>query len=164
MSEPIRKRMSCFLFFQLQNYCKSTLYIPSSLTFNQRLESLKSKYSIHYKEKKPSFSSSFYYHQLIENSKRCIVGLETTYRDDLELNTTYVVGQTLEGETMLLPKQLMEQANIITINEDNILEDEPIENNNHLDISDKQISVTDIMKTPYISQGNVVRCVTGSFD
>jgi hypothetical protein len=66
----------------------------------------------------------------------------------------------------------MEQANIITINENNFIENQPIENN-HLDISDenenentqdKQISVTDIIKTSYISQGNVVRCVTGSFD
>jgi len=66
---------------------------------------------------------------------------------------------------MLLPKQLIEQANVITINENNIIEEEEI-NMNHLDISDenKQISVTDILKTSYISQGNVVRCVTGSFD
>jgi hypothetical protein len=66
---------------------------------------------------------------------------------------------------MLLPKQLIEQANVITINENNIIEEEEI-NMNHLDISDenKQISVTDILKTNYISQGNVVRCVTGSFD
>jgi hypothetical protein len=97
------------------------------------------------------------------------VALETNYRDALELNTTYLVGKTLEGETMLLPKQLMEQANVITISENNLLEDDQIEDN-HSDISDdddddqKQISVTDIIKTPYISQGNVVRCVTGSFD
>ncbi len=112
-----------------------------------------------------------YYYQLIENSKHCIVALETTYRDGLEFNTTYLVGETLEGETMLLPKQLIEQANIITINENNLIDDEQIENNHHSDISDenendhdKQISVTDIIKTSYISQGNVVRCVTGSFD
>jgi hypothetical protein len=71
---------------------------------------------------------------------------------------------------MLLPKQLIEQANVITINENNIIEDEEEINMNHLDISDenkhddKQISVKDILKTSYISQGNVVRCVTGSFD
>jgi hypothetical protein len=67
---------------------------------------------------------------------------------------------------MLLPKQLIEQANVITLNENNnIIEDEQIEDNQS-DISDnnEQISVTDIIKTPYISQGNVVRCVTGSFD
>jgi hypothetical protein len=92
----------------------------------------------------------------------------------LELNTTYLVGKTLEGETILLPKQLMEQANVITISENNLLEDEQIENH-HTDVSDandddddddhqKQITVTDIIKTPYVSQGNVVRCVTGSFD
>jgi hypothetical protein len=110
-----------------------------------------------------------YYYKLIEESKHCIVGLETTYRDGLELNTTYLVGKTLEGETMLLPKQLIEQANVITISEDNIIENEQIDNN-HSDISDEnnndheQLSVTDILKTPYISQGNVVRCVTGSFD
>ena len=71
---------------------------------------------------------------------------------------------------MLLPKQLIEQANVITINENNIIEDEEETNENHLDISDEnkhndnQASVTDILKTSYISQGNVVRCVTGSFD
>jgi hypothetical protein len=72
---------------------------------------------------------------------------------------------------MLLPKQLMEQANIITINENNLIDDEEQIEKFHLDISDendnnqdKQISVTDIIKTSYISQGNVVRCVTGSFD
>lgn len=104
-----------------------------------------------------------YYRQLIENSKCWIVGLETTYRDSLELNTTYLVGETLEGETMLLPKQLIEQANVITIDENN----QPDNESFHSDISyeDKQsISVTDIIKTTYTSQGNVVRCVTGSFD
>jgi len=139
------------------------LYIPSS-SFNQRLENLKSTFSIQIQHKK---SSSSYYQQLIENSKHCIVALETTYRDDLEFNTTYLVGKTLEGETILLPKQLIEQANIITISDNNLIDEEQIEKQ-HLDISDendnKQISVTDIIKTPYISQGNVVRCVTGSFD
>ena len=107
-------------------------------------------------------SSSSSYHQLIENSKRCIVALETTYRDGLELNTTYLVGRTLENETMLVPKQLIEQANVITINDNHINEDEQIKTN--MSDNHSQTSVTDILKTPYISQGNVIRCVTGSFD
>lgn len=116
--------------------------------------------------------------------------METTYRDGLELNTTYLVGKTLEGETMLLPKQLMEQANVITIDENNTIENDQIDfepiDENHLyltdeqppeileekqsDLSDegqinyKQTPLQDILKTSYISQGNVVRCVTGSFD
>jgi hypothetical protein len=58
----------------------------------------------------------------------------------------------------------MEQANIITINEDEQIDknhSEIFDENEH---NDQQISVTEIIKTPYISQGNVVRCVTGSFD
>ncbi|CAF0919223.1 unnamed protein product [Adineta steineri] len=166
---------------QLQNYCKSTLYTPSSSSLlNQRLENLKLSFSI--KTQRHNKSS---YYKLIEDSKRCIVALETTYRDALELNTTYLVGKTLEGETMLLPKQLIEQANVITINDDHsIKEEEEGEEEEegddeddteeldkiHLDIAnenkhdEKQTSVKDIIKTPYISQGNVVRCVTGSFD
>ncbi|CAF5225730.1 unnamed protein product, partial [Rotaria magnacalcarata] len=93
----------------LQNYCRSRLYTSSS-TLNQRLENLKLSFSNRTQHKKSS-----YYYQLIENSKRCIVALETNYRDALELNTTYLVGKTLEGETMLLPKQLMEQGDVITI-------------------------------------------------
>ena len=68
---------------------------------------------------------------------------------------------------MLLPKQLMEQANVITISENNLLEDAQITNSDASDGDEdeqKQITVTDIIKTPYISQGNVVRCVTGSFN
>ncbi|CAF1037693.1 unnamed protein product [Rotaria sordida] len=148
---------------QLQNYCKSRLYIPTS-TLNQRLENLKSLFSNKIQHNKTSN-----YYKLIEDSKYCIVGLETTYRDGLELNTTYLVGKTLDGETILLPKQLMEQANVITINENNIIEDEQIDEKNS-DISnenednDKQTSVQEILKTSYVSEGNVVRCVTGSFD
>ena len=67
---------------------------------------------------------------------------------------------------MLLPKQLMEQANVITIDETNLLDDEEIDDNHsdHFHIEQKAITVRDILKTPYISEGNVVRCVTGSFD
>ena len=166
MRQSHERSFIIIFFFQLQNYCKTTLPMPPSSSMNQRLENLKSSFL--------QRKSSSYYHQLIENSKRCIVGLETTYRDALELNTTYLVGKTLEGETMLLPKQLMEQANVITINENNLLEDEQIENHHHHpNVSDdegdddddqQQITVTDIIKTPYVSLGNVVRCVTGSFD
>ncbi|CAF1307518.1 unnamed protein product [Rotaria sordida] len=103
------------------------------------------------------------------DSKHCIVGLETTYRDGLELITTYFVEKTLDGEAILLSKQLMKQANGIVINENNTIEDEQIDEK-HLDISneneddDKQTSVKEILKTSYVSEGNVVRCVTKSFD
>ncbi|CAF5006432.1 unnamed protein product, partial [Rotaria sp. Silwood1] len=134
---------------QLQNYCKSKLYNSTS-TFNQRLENLKLSFSNKIQNKKTS-----YYYKLIEDSKRCIIALETTYRDGLELNTTYLVGKTLDGETMLLPKQLMEQANVITINENNTIEDEQTDEK-YLDISyekednDKQTSVKEILKASYI--------------
>ncbi|CAF4963350.1 unnamed protein product, partial [Rotaria socialis] len=96
------------------------------------------------------------------------------YRDALELNTTYLVGKTLEGETMLLPKQLMEQGDVITIGENNSIENEPlVEINSHLSVeqrsdvyNDKYLdlsneiqptyqkaSVQDILKTSYISLG-----------
>ncbi|CAF1196256.1 unnamed protein product, partial [Rotaria sordida] len=110
-----------------------------------------------------------YYYKLIKDSKHCIVGLETTYRDGLELITTYFVEKTLDGEAILLSKQLMKQANVIVINENNTIEDEQIDEK-HLDISneneddDKQTSVKEILKTSYVSEGNVVRCVTKSFD
>ena len=103
------------------------------------------------------------------------MALETTYRDALESNTTYLVGETLEGETMLLPKQLIEQANVITINDnDNAVPEEKqaedMSETNHLDTcnvtkrEEKTVSLRDILKTPYSCEGNVVRCVTGSFD
>lgn len=150
-----------------------------STSLNQRLENLKLLYSNKIQPKQ------FSYYKLIEDAKRWIVGLETTYRDGLEPNTTYIVGETLDGETMLLPKQLMEQANVITIDENNLIEDEQIDgkqfNVSHeksCDISYEkpsetsdeykklttQTTVNEILKTSYISQGNVVRCVTGSFD
>ncbi|UJR21433.1 hypothetical protein I4U23_024519 [Adineta vaga] len=155
---------------QLQAYCKSTSFVPSlSSHFTQRLDNLRLNFS--QKTSQPIKSSHY---KIIEDSKRCIVALETTYRDALELNTTYLVGKTLEGETMLLPKQLIEQANVITINDnDNPIPEEQEEQEcetNHLDIfhrteyEEKAVSVADILKTPYMSQGNVVRCVTGSFD
>ena len=150
----------------MQNYSKTVLHIPSTSGLNQRLENLKSSFG-HSIVSKKSSSLSFYYSQLIENSKHCIVALESTFRDALEMNTTYLVGKTLEGETMLLPKQLIEQGNIVTIDETSPLlnDDEPIEESPSVDYLPPQItSVTDILKTPYISQGNVVRCVTGSFD
>lgn len=131
---------------------------------NQRFENLKSSLGHSVVSTKPSWS---YYSQLIEDSKYCIVGLETTYRDALEMNTTYLVGKTLEGETMLLPKQLMEQANIITMDENHQPSDDDEQQmeeslsklNEH-----SHISMTDILKTTYSSHGNIVRCVTGSFN
>ncbi|CAF1637319.1 unnamed protein product [Adineta ricciae] len=156
---------------QLQAYCKSALYIPSVAShFNQRLDNLRLSLA----RKTPQYPKSSHY-KIIEDSKRCIVALETTYRDALESNTTYLVGETLEGETMLLPKQLIEQANVITINDnDNAIPEEKqtedMFETNHLDTcnvtkrEEKTVSLRDILKTPYSCEGNVVRCVTGSFD
>ena len=130
---------------------------------NQRFENLKSSLGHSTVSTKPSWS---YYSQLIEDSKYCIVGLETTYRDALEMNTTYLVGKTLEGETMLLPKQLIEQANIITMDQpsDDDDDEQQMEESHSKLNEHSHISVTDILKTSYSSHGNIVRCVTGSFN
>lgn len=123
------------------------------------------------------------YYQLIENSKCCIVALETTYRDALELNTTYLIGQTLAGETMLLPKQLMDHANVITINDNDLIEaeeatqsilsdihrfnDQEEEDDDDDDRPPPSSSIQgtfDMVKIPYACHGNLVTCVTGSFD
>jgi hypothetical protein len=97
-----------------------------------------------------------------------MVKLESTYRQNLELNTTYLIGNTLEGQTILLPKQLIEQANLITIANDDSLEE--TNNLSSTDNDDEEIESSKIkenfksIKTPYTSQGNVVTCITGSFN
>ncbi|CAF4099531.1 unnamed protein product, partial [Rotaria magnacalcarata] len=129
----------------LQNYCRSRLYTSSS-TLNQRLENLKLSFSNRTQHKKSS-----YYYQLIENSKRCIVALETNYRDALELNTTYLVGKTLEGETMLLPKQLMEQGDVITIGENSTIDNERLDEiNSHLSVEQR----SDVYDDKYLVLSN----------
>lgn len=140
---------------QLQNYCKTILSTPSS-ALNQRFDHINNLFKSSFEpQRKPLYE---YYAEIIEKSQQCIVGLETTYRDGLELNTTYVVGKSLTGETMLLPKQLLNQVDVITIDQQ---APTPVQ---HLVKINESVSISDILKTPYLSQGNVVRCVTGSFD
>jgi hypothetical protein len=119
----------------------------------------------------------FYYsteqYNTIERAKTCMVTLESTYRQNLELNTTYLVGKTLEGQMILLPKQLIEQANVITVTDNDILQHEQIDilpSTNYSDMSDEDtepLRKKGTFKTTnkaYTSQGNVVTCITGSFD
>jgi hypothetical protein len=96
-----------------------------------------------------------------------MVKLESTYRQNLKLNTTYLIGMTLEEQMVLLPKQLIEQANVITMTDDDSLQ-EQTNNSSSTDDDDieplrKQENFKST-KTPYTSQGNVVTCVTGSFN
>ena len=114
-----------------------------------------------------SIYTNRYYRHLIQESRSSIVGLETTFRDGLELNTTYVIGQTLDGEMMLLPKQLIAETNIITMNED----EEQVKPTDPEIIEDDEHSSSPVMertfqmnKTVYACYGNLVTCVTGSFD
>ena len=60
---------------------------------------------------------------------------------------------------MLLPKQLLNQADVITIDQTPIATQQLVTTN-----EDKRVTISDILKTSYLSQGNIVRCVTGSFD
>ncbi|CAF1305452.1 unnamed protein product [Rotaria sordida] len=116
-------------------------------------------------------------HQTIEQSKRCIVTLESTYRQNLELNTTYLIGKTIEGQIILLQKQLIEPDNIITITDDIILQQQKPNIISSLNSSvksndDDEDEIESLKKkgpfettkTAYTSQGNVVTCITGSFD
>ncbi|CAF2965068.1 unnamed protein product [Rotaria sp. Silwood2] len=115
-------------------------------------------------------------HQTIEQSKRCIVTLESTYRHNLELNTTYLIGKTIEGQIILVPKQLIEPDNIITITDNIILQQQESNITPSMNYSDvpndddddiEPFTKTETFKTTktaYTSQGNVVTCVTGSFD
>jgi len=171
-----------------------------SSILTQRLETLKKKFSRHRRRRSSSTSHSlhsdnnhkmkskiklfkknhrkYFYsseqYKTIERAKRCIVKLESTYRQSLNLNTTYLIGKTLEGQMILLPKQLIEQANIITITDDNILEQEQTNNLSSIDYSDisddeglepsRKKGLFKPSKTTYTSQGNVVTCITGSFN
>ena len=107
------------------------------------------------------FYSSEQY-ETIERAKRCRVTLESTYRDNLALNTTYLVGKTLEGQMFILSKQLLEQADATAkiSREDEDEDDESIQSTRPSTISRS----FQIRPTTYTSQGNVVTCITGSFD
>ncbi|CAF1423705.1 unnamed protein product [Rotaria magnacalcarata] len=203
----LRKKM-----LQLQNRCESMLdALPSSSeALIQRLESLKKTFSLpivqprgrghprslssvnkHKNENKTKLSKrncrqvSYSDEQLqtIEQAKHpCIVKLETTYRHSLELNTTYLIHKTIDGQMILVPKKLIEQEGLNSITDDIILQrlnTDSIPSTNYSDISNdddndnddeediepcKKKRIFKTAKTTYTSQGNVVTCVTGSFN
>jgi hypothetical protein len=178
----------------------------SSSTLTQRFETLKKKFSGHRRHRHSSSTSNslqnennhkiknkiklfkrnhqkYFYsaeqYKIIEKAKHCRVILEPTYRQDLKLNTTYLIGKTIEGQMILLPKQLIEQANVITITDNDISQQQQQqqEQTNNLssidysDISDdediepsRKKGIFKTSKTTYTSQGNVVTCITGSFN
>jgi hypothetical protein len=139
----------------------------SSISPIENEHKIKNKIKLNKRNNQKCFYSSQRY-QTIERAKSCMVKLESTYRQNLELNTTYLIGNTLEGQTILLPKQLIEQANLITIENDDSLEE--TNNLSSTDNDDEEIESSKIkenfksIKTPYTSQGNVVTCITGSFN
>lgn len=97
---------------------------------------------------------------LIDTSRCCAVSLESTYRENLKSNTTYLIGKTHEGQMILLPKDLIEQANIMTIDENQVVS---LSDEEQLEPSRKQGEFQS-SKSAYTSQGNVVTCITGSFN
>jgi hypothetical protein len=145
----------------------------SSILHSDNNHEMKSKTKLLKRNHRKCFYSSEQY-KTIERAKRCIVKLESTYRQNLKLNTTYLIGKTLEEQMILLPKQLLEQANIITITDDNILQQEQTNNLSSIDYSDisddedieplRKKELFKPTKTTYTSQGNVVTCITGSFN
>ena len=116
----------------------------------------------------------------VKRTKQCIVALESTYRHNLQLNTTYIIGKTIEGQSILLPKQIIEHDNIITLMDNEIVQHEKMNISSAMNYSDisndeeedkddnkKLFRKNDTSQTTrmgYTSQGNVVTCVTGSFD
>jgi len=113
-------------------------------------------------------------YKTIEKAKRCRVTLESTYRHNLQLNTTYLIGTTIEGQMILLPKQLIEQANVIGMTDNDILQQQQTNvllSTDYSDISDdedletrRKKKIFKPTKTAYASHGNVVTCITGSFN
>jgi hypothetical protein len=107
-------------------------------------------------------------YKTIEKAKRCRVTLESTYRHGLQLNTTYLIGTTIEGQMILLPKQLIQLTDndILQQQQTNILLSK-----DYSDISDEEDieprrkkKIFKPTKTAYASHGNVVTCITGSFN
>ena len=171
--------------------------ISSSSSLTQRLEAIKKSFSRSHqrssststienerkiknklKSTKRNTRKCFYsseQDETFERAKSCMVSLESTYRENLKLNTTYLIGTTLEEQIVLLPKQLIEQANVITITDDDNVQDHT-NNSSSTEYSDNDNDDDDEIvrsktrenfqstKTPYTSQGNVVTCITGSFN
>ncbi|CAF0899500.1 unnamed protein product [Adineta ricciae] len=101
-------------------------------------------------------------YQTIVNAKRCRVSLESTYRYSLQLNTTYLIRTLNDGQMILLPKELFERISDKSI----------LPSTDYSQVSDdgedletpKEPSLFQSSKTSYASHGNVVTCVTGSFN
>lgn len=126
------------------------------------------------KRQRKSISCSSEHHQIVEQAKSCQVLLESTYRHDLQLNTTYFLVETIAGQTILLSKSVLEESNLISLMDSN---KNRRENNDQIDYQSEEseveedrnkfrqsIDIFHSMQTPYRSQGNVVTCVTGSFN
>lgn len=113
------------------------------------------------------------HYKTLERAKRCTVTLESNYRHNLELNTTYLIGKTTEGQMFLLPKQLVEQANT-AMSTDGSAVHESFPAIDYSDVSEDEESecktpsrksgTFQTAKSAYSSQGNIVTCVTGSFN
>ena len=150
----------------------------SSSTLFERFEAIKKSFSRHRRRRPRSSSISTsennheithqmklvkqhddkYFYSSVEQAKCCMVTLESTYRENLEQNTTYLIGKSREGQMILFPKQLIEQVNGITMTDDlEQSDDETIE-------PLRKKGSFKSTKTPYTSQGNIVTCVTGSFN
>ena len=75
---------------------------------------------------------------------------------------------------ILLPKQLIEQANVITITDNDVLQQQQtniLPSTDYSDISDdddfeplRKKGPFKPTKTAYTSHGNLVTCITGSFN
>lgn len=170
---------------QLENQSKTlTNETEFSSDLTQRFETIRKTYSRRQRSLSTSSSSSsshgenkhkikrkikvikrrnrncFPHDNVNQQGKSCIVSLESTYRENLKANTTYLIGKTFEGQTILLPKDLLEQSNLQTdrnSSTDDNDDDKPCSLSNSKDCFQ-------LTKTPYTSQGNLVKCVTGSFN
>ena len=132
-----------------------------------------------FKRRRQKFFYSTEHYGILERAKQCTVSLESTYRHDLEPNTTYLIGKTVEGQMFLLSKQLAEQANsMASINGSAALQqqggNDVFPAIDYSDVSDDEDSeyakstrkpkAFRTAKSAYTSQGNIVTCVTGSFN
>jgi hypothetical protein len=147
----------------------------SSILHGENDHEMKTKVKLSKRKHQKCFYSAEQY-KIIERAKTCMVRLESTHRQSLTLNTTYLIGKTMDEQIILLPKQLIEQANVITLTDDGDFRRQ--EQTNYLpsidysDISEddeviepfRKKEIFKSTKTPYTSQGNVVTCITGSFN
>ena len=121
------------------------------------------------KRRRQNFFYSSEHLQTIERAKHCQVLLESSYREQLQLNTTYFIVETVEGEMFLAPKTLFDHNPLMSLIDSDETEKEnelsEISDDEDLIRSQKAIDVFHtVMQTPYRSLGNVVTCITGSFN